>query len=387
LGLGEQWTCLWANDFDQRKEEVFVKNFSRVFFKRGDVSNVKASDLPDTADLAWASFPCQDLSLAGWRQGMTAKRSGVFWEFWRIIRELKEEKRSPNLLAIENVAGLLYGDNFIGLCEALASLGYRFGAIIIDAKHFVPQSRPRVFIVAIDEKIFFTGFTLHERPLKNSIWHPTKLLKTIEDFDPDLKKLWIWWNLPTPEKKSLAFSNLITEPEKNDPSWYSDDEVKKLLGLMNEHHRKKIEDAKAEKGKRLVLTVYKRMRQAEQRAEVRNDGLSGCLRIPGGGSSRQIMIIVQDGNIRARLINRRELARLMGAPDSFWLPNHYNNAYRAMGDAVVVPAVKWLADHILTPLAKQIRQIRQPAEPKSAIKDQYLNRSLKRIEEWKQNGA
>jgi site-specific DNA-cytosine methylase len=122
LGLGEQWGCLWANDFDPRKGDFFEANFGKGSIRVDDVSNVKASDLPETADLAWASFPCQDLSLAGWLRGMTAKHSGAFWEFWHIIREFKDDGRAPKLLAIENVVGLLYGDSFTGLCEALAPL-------------------------------------------------------------------------------------------------------------------------------------------------------------------------------------------------------------------------------------------------------------------------
>ncbi len=387
LGLGEQWGCLWANDFDPRKGEIFEANFGKGSIRVDDVSNVNASDLPETADLAWASFPCQDLSLAGWRRGMTAKHSGAFWEFWRIVRELQDDGRAPKLLAIENVVGLLYGDSFTGLCEALASLGYCFGAVVIDAKHFVPQSRPRVFIVAVEEGIDVSGFTLDAPPSKPSIWHTPKLLKTVEGFDGDLKARWLWWNLPKPIKNGVSLAKIVTEPDEHDPSWFSDKEVKRLLALMNDLHKKKVETAKKQNGKLSVLTVYKRIRQGEQRAEVRNDDLSGCLRVPGGGSSRQTVIMVQHGKVKARLMNRRELARLMGAPDSFWLPTQYNNAYRAMGDAVAVPAVRWLADHLLTPLAERIGHATEAVQVKVVTSDRYLNRSLRRMEEWKRNGA
>ena len=150
---------------------------------------------------------------------------------------------------------------------------------------------------------------------------------------------------------------------------------------------KKIEHAKAKSGGITVLTLYKRIRQGEQRAEVRDDHISGCLRVPGGGSSRQTVVVIQEGKVKARLMNRRELARLMGAPDTFWLPKHYNNAYRAMGDAVAVPAVRWLSDHLLTPLARRNSRIPDHMAAKALSGDCFLNRSLMRMEEWKRNGA
>jgi len=156
---------------------------------------------------------------------MTAKHSGAFWEFWRIIRELQEEGRAPELLTIENVIGLLYGDGFTGLCEALASLGYRFGAVVIDARHFVPQSRPRIFMVAVDESIDFSGLTLAQPPVIPSIWHTHKLLGNVKAFDPNLRKSWIWWNLPKPTENRVLLPEMITEPDRHDPGWFSDREL------------------------------------------------------------------------------------------------------------------------------------------------------------------
>lgn len=387
LGLGDAWACLWANDIDPRKAEIYENNFGAGSVRIDDVSNVKGSEIPGEAHLAWASFPCQDLSLAGWRRGMTAKHSGAFWEFWRIIRELQEEGRAPKLLTIENVIGLLYGDSFTGLCEALASLGYRFGAVVIDAKHFVPQSRPRIFLVAVDESTDFSDCVLEQPPLFSTIWHTHKLLGNVKGFNPNLKKFWIWWNLPKPTENRVLLAKMITEPDRHDPGWFSDREVYRLLDLMNDRHRQKIEHAKAKSGGITVLTLYKRIRQGEQRAEVRDDHISGCLRVPGGGSSRQTVVVIQEGKVKARLMNRRELARLMGAPDTFWLPKHYNNAYRAMGDAVAVPAVRWLSDHLLTPLARRNSRIPDHMAAKALSGDCFLNRSLMRMEEWKRNGA
>ena len=83
---------------------------------------------------------------------------------------------------------------------------------------------------------------------------------------------------------------------------------------------------------------------------MRLDGLSGCLRTPAGGSSRQLILVVEGDRVRTRLISARETARLMGLPDSYLLPANYNEAYHLTGDGVVVPAVRHLAAHLLEPL-------------------------------------
>lgn len=55
----------------------------------------------------WASFPCQDLSLAGMGAGLKGHRSGTFWPFWEIIKKLKDEGRGPKMIVLENVCGTL----------------------------------------------------------------------------------------------------------------------------------------------------------------------------------------------------------------------------------------------------------------------------------------
>jgi hypothetical protein len=64
-GLGDGWKCLFANDFDYKKGETYRKNWGDKELRTLDVGKLRTSDLPGSADLAWASFPCQDLSLAG----------------------------------------------------------------------------------------------------------------------------------------------------------------------------------------------------------------------------------------------------------------------------------------------------------------------------------
>jgi len=105
----------------------------------------------------------------------------------------------------------------------------------------------------------------------------------------------------------------------------------------------------------MVGCIYKRTRPTQsgdkiQRAEVRFDDISGCLRTPSGGSSRQVVIIVEGKSVKARLISSRETARLMGLDENYILPKNYNEAYHLTGDGVVVPVVRHLAEHVFEPL-------------------------------------
>src|SRR5262245_7011451 len=151
LGVEPDFACAFANDIDPGKASAYRAAFGDDDMRVGDIWKLGTSDLPGQAALAWASFPCQDLSLAGARRGLAAPRSGAFWGFHRLIEKLAHEGRAPDVLALENVTGLISshgGADFTALIHALDALGYRVGALEIDAALFVPQSRPRLFVIA-----------------------------------------------------------------------------------------------------------------------------------------------------------------------------------------------------------------------------------------------
>jgi len=119
-------------------------------------------------------------------------------------------------------------------------------------------------------------------------------------------------------------------------------------------------------GRRMVGGVYKRTRLNErgvkvQRAEVRFDDVAGCLRTPAGGSSRQVILVIDGKTVRSRLISARETARLMGLPDDYKLPKNYNEAYHLTGDGVVVDVVRHLAKHVFEPLLAEALEAREVA--------------------------
>jgi DNA (cytosine-5)-methyltransferase 1 len=111
-----------------------------------DVRDIDGTEF-GTVDVIHGGFPCQDVSMAGKRKGLEGERSGLWWEFYRIVCEAM-----PKFVVIENVAGLLSsgGRRDLGaIIGALGKLGYLGGYRVLDSRYFgVAQRRRRVFIVA-----------------------------------------------------------------------------------------------------------------------------------------------------------------------------------------------------------------------------------------------
>jgi DNA (cytosine-5)-methyltransferase 1 len=358
-GLGASWTCVFANDFSAKKAASYQANWGADAMHVGDIADVKAEQLLGHVDLAWASFPCQDLSLAGNCAGLSGSRSGTFWSFVKLMQDLQQQQRKPKIIALENVCGALTsngGKDFESIISALHQLGYRVGAMVIDAVHFVPQSRPRLFIVAQDATLP-APFTIDQidglEPKVRSPWHTDTLLKAFKQLPEYLKDNWVWWQLPLPSFTPPTLHSVI-ELNPASVKWHTQDETNKLLNMMTPLNRQKV--IAAQRAEHLqVGAVYRRTRLGQQRAEVRFDGVSGCLRTPGGGSSRQTILIVHGPNIRSRLLSSREAARLMGLPDTYVLPERYNDAYHLAGDGVVVPVIEQLAKHLFASLLGDTR--------------------------------
>ena len=133
-------------------------------------------------------------------------------------------------------------------------------------------------------------------------------------------------------------------------AWHTAEETQRLLSMMSPVNREKVSVAQRS-GKPCVGGIYRRTRLGVQRAEVRFDDVAGCLRTASGGSSRQSILVVDGLSIRSRLLATREAARLMGLPETYALPVNYNEAYSLVGDGLVVPVVRFLSRHLLTPLA------------------------------------
>jgi DNA (cytosine-5)-methyltransferase 1 len=363
-GLGERWHCLFANDFDPAKAEAYRANWGGADLSVGDIAGLSAADLPGVADLMWGSFPCQDLSLAGVGAGLGGSRSGTFHDFWGLARSLVAEGRAPRIVAVENVCGTLTshgGQDFEVICRTFADAGYRCGALVINADRFLPQSRPRLFVIGVHQTVDVDP-TL-TMPAAEGPFHSAALRRAVERLPGELRDRMVWWRLPEPEMPGGNLATVI-EPDPSDVRWHSAAETSRLLSLMSPRNLAKVEAAQRT-GQRCVGGLYRRTRRdaaggREQRAEVRFD-IAGCLRTPGGGSSRQTLLIVEDGRVKSRLMSARETARLMGLPDSYRLPGSYSAACHLTGDGVAVPVVRHLAQSLIEPLLATQSGLRRAA--------------------------
>jgi len=350
-GLGPGWNCLFANDIDAKKAASYAANWGDDRLRVSDVADLVSGDLPGHADLAWASFPCQDLSLAGNGAGLNGQRSGAFWAFWRLMQALIVERRAPHAIVLENVCGVITshsGRDFAAIIAALVESGYSAGALVIDAKRFVPQSRPRLFILATRDKALATA-----EP--DPSWHPKSLVRAVESLSPCLIKHWEWWRLPVPAPRTARLSDLLHR-DIDAARWHAPEYTARLLAMMSPRHQARV-DAAMQAGARTIGCVYRRTRTDDrgnhvQRAEIRFDDVAGCLRTPAGGSSHQTILVVEGAKIRSRLLTAREGARLMGLAESYLLPANENVAYHLVGDGVVVPVVRYLANTLLQPMLR-----------------------------------
>jgi len=337
FGLKGIFESVWANDICAKKAGVYAANHDSEHFHLGDIRKINGRFMP-SAQMSWASFPCQDLSLAGLVNGIEAERSGLVWQWLRVLDEMAER---PKILVAENVVGLISsagGDNYRLLHHALYQRGYKVGAMLINAKHFVPQSRPRVFVVAVSNDTEIPADLMDE----SANWLHNDTIKRVSRDLPG----WVWWRMPLPASRQTSLMDIIEWDVPTD----SDAALKKNLKIMAEKHRARL--LAAPDNETVVATGYKRTRNGKQVLEVRFDGIAGCLRTPEGGSSRQLLIIKQNGKISTRLLTVREAARLMGAPETFQIPGGYNDGYKAMGDAVAAPVAEYLGRQLLLKLTE-----------------------------------
>jgi DNA (cytosine-5)-methyltransferase 1 len=376
MGLERQgWSVAFANDVDERKREMYDAHFGDAdkHFKLGDIHDLSAKDVP-TVTLATASFPCNDLSLAGSRNGLRGEQSSAFWGFVRILDEMK--KRRPPIVLIENVTGFLTshgGDDFKEALLALNGLGYGVDAFILDAARFTPQSRQRLFVIGVLQ----TGVGADLRVCPGSGLHKTtgadaqtgadtqtgantqvcpynalrpEALAQFISSHPEIA-----WNiraLPAPPETAIKLEEILEDMLNDAPEWWSAERAEYLLNQMSPRHRETAERMMAG-SKWRYGAVFRRVRQGKSMAELRTDGIAGCLRTPRGGSGRQILFKAGKGKYFARLFTPRECARLMGA-DDYKISAPANQALFGFGDAVCVPVIEWIAQYYLDPVVNEL---------------------------------
>ncbi len=345
------WRVALANDIDPLKLEMYRSHFGGVDdeFVLGDIHALAPSVIPDVT-LATASFPCTDLSLAGAREGLSGKHSSAFWGFVNILKGMGY--RRPPLVLIENVTGFLTsnkGEDFTQALLALNKIGYAVDAFVIDAAHFVPQSRQRLFVVGIRRDSKSCEAPSRTCGFVESAARPRALAEFIS-CHPKID--WSLRKLPAFPKRNTKLDEILEKLPESAEEWWSVDRVEYLLAQMNVKHRG-IADQMIAKRRWSHGTVFRRVRNGKSMAELRTDGIAGCLRTPKGGSGRQILFSAGYGKVRVRLLTARECARLMGA-DDFKIEAPLNQALFGFGDAVCVSAIEWIANNYLDPVVAQM---------------------------------
>ena len=250
-----------------------------------DIANVKAVPY---ADVWCAGFPCQDLSLADprGRDGLVGERSGLFFEFAKHLDRVR-----PQVVLLENVPGLFSshdGRDFARVLMALAELGYSVGWRVLNSRYFgVPQFRQRVYVVG---------------------------------------------HRGGPER----VAQVLFEPERG-------------AGHLEAHS----------KARSAALSPF--MRSAGKTSNgavvaVNSFCLSASTgRHTGSDWSRTYVSFPAEGKVRR--MTPTECERLQGFPDGWTIPRHLtgdaterieSKRYFALGNAVTVPVVEWLAERIAT---------------------------------------
>lgn len=337
----EGFTTIFANDVDEMKEALYLDNFGPGEFLLGDIAELAGSDVP-SVDVASASFPCTDLSLAGNRHGLAGPESGLFWEFVRVIGEMENR---PAVILIENVLGFASsdgGEDLRSVVRELNHLGYWCDVIVVDAAWFVPQSRQRLFIVASKTR---TG-----EPMSwQSALRPTPVVRALSAV-PDLK---LQETGPLPDIHEIrGLESVVETLPPSDERWWTGERRRRFLTEMSPMQSDRLHNLI--KGPSVQWrTAYRRTRNGSTVWEVRADNMSGALRTARGGSSKQALVEAGDGDVKVRWMTPTEYARLQGAGDARLDAVTTAQALYALGDAVCVPAVSWIARTHVLPLLSE----------------------------------
>ena len=351
------WHCSYANDIEPKKRQMYADEF-------GDADEYHVEDIWNTEEvlnhysgtpfLATASFPCVDLSLAGNWKGFEGERSSSYFGFLKILKQLKS--RRPKVVMLENVAGFLTankGKDFHRAVTSLADLGYSIDALLLDAKWFVPQSRPRLFVFGFHDSCILPNISKSpnqlalgehwiNHPLDESVLRPRNICEAIDAIE--LPTRWVKFPLPTPVQATYSLTDTIDLDLHQ--AWWDEENTQKHYEMMETPSRKRVDQLIAQKVTQ-AGTAFRRTRRGKARTEVRFD-MAGCLRTPKGGSAKQIIIAIIRGKLKMRWMSSREYARLQGV-GGFTIDVPEIQALYGFGDAVCVPAIEWIDKNILTP--------------------------------------
>ena len=312
------WEVQWQVENDKFCNQILERHWPGVT-RYGDITAVNTDQL-SPVDLLCGGFPCQDLSVAGRREGLAGERSSLFFEFARIAGAL-----APRWILVENVPGLFSssdGRDFSVVISTLAELGYGLAWRVLDSQYFgVAQRRRRVFIVGHLGKPCPPEILFESESLRGNS-PPSRQAGTQPAYSPKGGSGERGW--PVEFEAGLAWGDDVSRP---------------LLSKANSSHDDSLETYTIHNGQGDPAVAFNWQSGGDVRlgvSEERTDALHAG-QVPAVGPPPD------PGGVR----EATGVPRRVDTPDS--------PRYRALGNAVTVPVAEWIGRRILSAHQEAIR--------------------------------
>ena len=369
--------CVYASDFSEAKAAVYRDNFGGDELVVKDIRDIAEGELPRSY-MWWLSSPCTDFTSAGLGKGMEGPQGALIFQTTRLLHAALRQGTAPSVVVMENVERLVTissGAVFTALVTALVSAGYVVGAVMMDAADFLPQSRPRFFLVAVRRGVAIPAALIAGGPIAH--WHSAALVRAVGGLRALEKENWVWWRLPVPPARKMNLSDIVEPLGSPNLAWRDPGNVEYLLGLLGARDKVRLERAQTS-GKEVYGTVANKPgKNGERYLALRTDGTAGCLMCKVDIRYQQFCRIMGE-HVGIRPATRLEMGRSMGLPDSFKLPASVAATAKACGDGVVVPVIEWLLTHLLEPLLEAADQSTKKDIKMTEGKPQLLDRPLRK---------
>lgn len=291
--------CVFSSDIDKYARETYKDNFNE--YPTGDITKINEKDIPDH-DILCAGFPCQPFSIGGKRLGFEDTRGTLFFDVLRILKE-----KRPKAFFLENVAGLSSHDGgrtMQVILNSLKEINYIPFFKVVNAKDVgYPQNRARWYCVGFDATKF---------PSINESFH-----------------------FPFPSQQPLKYT-IDTLLEKTTDTNYKVSDVC-LQNIYSHIDEFKTSDRYNQNFTLIANEVRK------SRCNFRCDGISPCLTAKMGTGGNNVPIVVSEG----RKLTERECLRIMGYPDSYKIKENFHQSYKQIGNSVIVPIIKDIANELV----------------------------------------
>ena len=260
MGLeAADWQVVYANDWSAEREQMYKGFFGESYLAQ-DVFSLEAEGIPQRH---WRhALPLHRL-VAGRKGEINGRHSGAFWGFYEILKKQGENARR---VLLENVTGWLIpmAAKTFALQRNLLMLGYACDVFMLNARSFVPQSRPRLFMTGVksgvvDDSPYFTSRSKRLMPPR---------LKMLMLENEDIQ--WARLDIPEPPPyRNEGFTNSVVERlTQEDPRWWSEQKVEKHLAMMPSSFGNGETIGLSEKGKLQNVFPASPRRRAESRGAI-----------------------------------------------------------------------------------------------------------------------